>query len=165
MDMGKNSLNEILEESVRFEKNAMTLYQLFSEIFPEDRKFWKCLSGEEQYHMELVESMRQPLNADALPREMLHGNLIKLIHSNELVERLIEKFAKEHPSRQDAFNCALAFETSGSEIVFQRLMRKDSTNKIVKTFKEMAGFCKDHVRRIITWMKTNNIPIPGAGGD
>ena len=161
MDAKKINLNEILDESVRFEKNAMTLYQLFSEIFPDDSKFFKCLSGEEQYHAELVESMRQPLNADALPGEMLYRNLEKLRYSNELVERLIEKFAKEHPSRQEAFNCALALETSGSELVFQSMMQKDSANKIMKTFKEMAGFCKDHVRRIITWMKTNDIKISG----
>ena len=152
---------EIIEESVIFEKNGMNLYRLFSELFHEDSIFWKCLSDEKSYHAELFNSLRQPNEMNALPTEMLHENIVKLRRSNVLVEKLVEKFTAKSPSRQTAFIMALALETSGSARIFQEVVSSETNNKLINSFTEKAGFRRDHLRRIRTWMSTNNIEVNG----
>lgn len=165
--MEKNKRNnyhqrvEILGESVRFEKNGMRLYKLFSEIFPEDSIFWKCLSDEESYHAELFDSLWRHAEMNALPDPMLHGNIAKLRRTNALIERLIDKFIVKPPSRETAFIMALALETSGSARIFQEIVSSETDNKLINSFTEKVGFCRDHTRRIRTWMSTNNIEVTG----
>ncbi len=158
-DEKKTKLGELLDQSIALEYNALRLYMLFAELYPEDRVFWKRISQEEMFHAELLEGLRPPLKANALPDDMLSDNLAELKESNTDISEAIEIFAKDKPNREDAFNYALALETTGSELIFQKIVTRSSDKKIEKAFKSLAGFCKDHAKRIRTWMRTNKLLV------
>ncbi len=153
----KSKLLEVLDESIVLEYNAMKLYILYSELFPVDRQFWSCISKEEMFHAELLEGLRSLIKANVLPEDMLYNEITDLKEANANIANAIETFSKDAPTRREAFDYALILETTGSEMIFQKIIMQSTQNNLINTFKDLAGFCKDHARRISTWMRTNNI--------
>lgn len=77
--------------------------------------------------------------------------------SNKYIVQKIEDFRENPPTREEAFNMAVAMESSAGEIHYQRMMTGEAGSVVEKIFQKLNGDDKNHAKRIIAYMRNNNI--------
>lgn len=155
-------LVRFINEAVALELNVSRLYALFQEAFPDDAEFWQTLSIEEENHALLLKIGRKHfVSRGMFPREFLPESVAALIEANRELERLIDTFEIEPPSRADAFRLAVALEESAGEIHFQQAMTRETCSEAMKIFQTLNNDDKDHADRIRRYMAERGIaPSP-----
>ena len=93
------------------------------------------------------------------PHEILSDSLQDLKETNKKLRSLLKQFKDIPPSRELAFNTALEIEASAGELHFQHFMDKETNSTIDKLFQFLNRQNKDHVKRIRSYMKENDISI------
>lgn len=151
-----NKLIEIIDESVKLELNASTLYSLFYGFYLEDSDFWWELQIEEKNHASLLKSIKEFfIPYDKMPEGLLVKNLDALKESNEAIESIISKVQKEIPSRLEAFELALELEKSATETHFQMFMEGSFGEKFENVIRNLNREDRDHYARIKKYMEEN----------
>ena len=156
----QEKLGLLFDEAIKLELNAAELYTIFNETFKEDSDFWWRLILEEKSHASLLESGKNNFAPRGFfPFELLSAPLEELTAANRDVEKLIGRYRKSPPTREEAFNVALLFEKFAGEVHFQKFMEQDSDSKLTDMFKHLNRDDKDHEKRIISYMEKNRIRI------
>ena len=157
--MNKN-ITMLAEESINIELNVSKIYFLFHKLFPEDSDFWFKLALEEENHADIIRNgleLFEPIRA--FPHEILSRNLQKLKDMNEDIRFLLTEFKINHPSRTEAFKTALNLENSAGELHFQHFQEKKHLSSVDEIFQELSDEDKDHAKRILAYMKENDICV------
>lgn len=144
----KDTLSELLEESIRVELNAGKLYRLYSEIFPEDKDFWMRISMEEMNHASLLKSARQFLKLGKLPEKSVHPDIETLKGMNALITSRMDEFRSKKPGMLEAYAFAQELESSAAEEHFQAIMSGQEEDRVLEIFRKLAGADLDHAGRI-----------------
>jgi hypothetical protein len=153
-------LQKIMDESIKLELNVADLYMIFSRAFPGDSPFWTKLALEEEHHASLIRGARDVwLSGRAFPHELLAPKVDMLLEANSKLASLLEKYRKNPPSREIAFNVAFNVEESAGEVHFQRAMEQLPTSTIVEVFQILNHDDKDHARRIRAYMSDKGIEL------
>ena len=147
-------LEELIELSIELELSMSKLYFLYSNLFPEDKEFWRKLSNEELNHASLLKSGRLYLGKGILPEDIVHSDIDVLKSTIEKIKNLISDYTQFAPPFEDAYYEAVKLESSAGEFHFQVLMTEESDSKIVKIFQELNADDKDHNRRISDLLTT-----------
>lgn len=151
-----NKIIEIIDESVKLELNASTLYSLFYQYYLEDSDFWWELQIEEKNHASLLKSIKDFfIPYDKMPDGLLVTNLDTLKQSNNEIEGVISEVQKNIPTRLGAFEIALELEQSATEIHFQMFMEGSFGKKFEEVIRTLNREDKDHYERIKKYMKDN----------
>ncbi|MDY6932795.1 MAG: rubrerythrin family protein [Spirochaetota bacterium] len=151
-------LPQLIDESIKLEENVANLYLYLYKQFPEDSDFWWEMQLEEKKHATLIRDSKDPLlSQDIFPSELLSSSLETLIGVNNKLISLMNDFNENPPSREAAFNAALEVERSAGEIHFNNAMDKTSSSGVMKVFQELTDDDKDHVNRILYYMKDKGI--------
>ena len=152
-------LQDILDESIQLELNAADLYMLFFEEFPADSDFWWKLVIEEKNHAALLKSIRDIFQEVAgVPENLFPGSPEELEKANSRIREQTELFRANRPTREKAFNTALALEENAGEIHFQGFMENSDDDSVSQVFKQLNGEDKNHARRLQEYMEENGIP-------
>jgi len=140
---------QIVDESIRLERNVGRLYLLFSHIFDDDESFWWELAIEEENHAALLKSGKICFIQDGLfPREIFDTTLEALLATNLEIEKNLHTFESSPPSRAEAFQLAIHLEISAVESCYQRVVDQACDSVAAKLFKKLNRDNKDHVHRI-----------------
>jgi ferritin len=156
------NLSRLIEESIELELNAAGLYALFHFALPEDGGFWWQLHQEERNHASLLASLRTTfLPADIYPDSFVLPSLEKLTEVNTRLNILLEKYRNEPPGREEAFHVALELENSAGELHFQKFADQQDASKVDQVFRDLISGDKDHMQRILRYMKEHGIAKQG----
>lgn len=152
------NLSKLIEESIELELNAAGLYALFHFAIPQDASFWWQLHQEERNHASLLSSLNNTfLPADIYPDSLIMPPLEKLKKVNARLNILLEKFGNAPPGRDEAFRVALEVENSAGELHFQKFAVHQDDSKVDQVFRNLISSDKDHLQRILNYMKENGI--------
>jgi len=55
------TLEQLMDESIKLERNVADVYKIFLTTFPEDSELWSKLIREEEKHADVIQSMRSSL--------------------------------------------------------------------------------------------------------
>ena len=147
--MKKDPSSELIEESIRLEKNVAALYQLYAELFPEDADFWRQLQLEEESHARLLRDAKDAfIGRGKFPAELMAGTVEELRQANTTVLALTEQFRSAPPSRKEACEAAILIENESGESHYTRFMDKDPESAAETVFQQLNKQDKDHERRI-----------------
>ena len=152
-------LKELLEESIKLERNVGGIYLLFSELYEQDSGFWWKLHNEENNHAALLRSVLDvfiPFNQ--YPEKMICDSLEELQAANKYIEDVHIKFKDNHPDRDEAFRTAMEIESSAGELHFQDFMKSTSDNGIDEIFRKLNSEDIDHYNRIKFYRNKGNRP-------
>jgi len=116
------------------------------EIFLEDLDFWKQLEKEEVEHAALLEAAET--FEDILPEEVVYRHLDEMKIENEELERTIEKYKSETPSREEAYQFAYDSEKKAFELHYQETVTSAAGSEKMEKFKKLNEDDKDHAIRI-----------------
>ncbi|MDA3798936.1 MAG: rubrerythrin family protein [Kiritimatiellae bacterium] len=156
----KNDLQKIIDESIKLEQNIAATYLFFKENFKEDESFWWKLVVEEKHHAALIRSAKMYFDpVEQFPARLLATTLEELTSTNETFESYLKKFRESTPTREEAFNLALVYESSAGEIHFQNFMMKNSNAEIDKVFQQLNGDDVNHFKRIKAYMLEHDIKV------
>jgi ferritin len=155
-----NDVISLIDESINLELNVSYIYFIFSELFPDDAKFWRDLVLEEKNHAAIFRSAKDVLTQlKIFPHNLLYHNLQDLKDTNSTLHSLIKSFKNTPPSREEAFNIALKIEISASELHFQDFMDEETNSELVQFFQKLNKNDKDHAVRIRSYMDNHGIPV------
>jgi hypothetical protein len=158
--MNEQQLTQLITESIKLELNIADLYMIFCATFPEDYGFWYQLHMEEKNHASIIQSAREAwLSGKEFPLQILSPNVDELMRLNTTLASLLEEYSENFPSREIAFNVALALEESAGEVHFQDAMEQAPSSTLVEVFQMLNGDDKEHASRIRTYMRDNGIEI------
>lgn len=157
--MDNNKMEETLNLAISLEKNIAVLYNLYSNLFPDDSEFWWELSNEEKNHASLLESATAYLKIGRLPESLLRIENHKFKRIVNEVTDNISSFKNEKPDKEKAYNFALELESSAYEAHFQKIMTNDSENMVIKILKNLNKDDKDHFERIKNHMNYEKIKV------
>ncbi len=145
-------LNELIDESIKVERNMEALYKLLAGIFPDDAAFFEQLEEEESNHALLLELAKKYLApVGTFPEGMLAGNLQMVAQANERIESAVDEYKESPPTRQEALDFAVRMELSAGEIHYQFAMDHGEEPE-AETFRDLNGGDKDHAGRIKAYM-------------
>ena len=99
------------------------------------------------------------LDYEKFPKELVSDSLESLIQVNNNLQKMIDHFSSNPPSREIAFNTALKIETSAGEIHYQEAMNQPKGSEILKILQKLNGEDKEHEQRIREYMKNKGIKI------
>ena len=155
----KKYILTLIQEARNFEMEIYTLYSSFSELYKEDREFWKTIAEEERNHAVIMQKSYSYLESEnKIFTQIIPTNIISIIDNKEKIDLLISNFYNL-PDRVFAFNLALHIETSLLESTYQKFMTSDFESKDNILFQKLNGEEKDHIKRITQYMKQNGIEI------
>ena len=141
------SVQSIVGEAIRFERNLSSLYYLFSKALPEDADLWWELSVSEEGHASLLESS-QALFQDEFVRETAEVDLSNLRQSNDKLESEIERFETEPPERQEALRTGLRLESDENEGTIYRVLEIEPSQDARKVVDSIERQDLLHARKI-----------------
>ena len=151
-------LGQIIEESIKLERNVGELYSVFGQTFKEDAPFWEKLAGEEKNHANLIGKVGElDFITHRIIPDMLSAKLHEIRKTNKSIESFIEEYKTNPPSRENAFILALKLENSATEIHYQEFMDIDDSNPLIQTFQNLNAEDKNHYNRIRKYMKENGM--------
>ena len=157
--MNKN-ITVLAEESINLELNVSKIYFLFQKLFPEDSDFWLTLALEEEHHADIIRNGIELFeHMHVFPYKLLAHNLQKLKDMNEDIRFLLTEFKINHPSREEAFNTALKLENSAGELHYQKFQEKTYLSSIKEIFQQLNDEDKDHAKRILAYIRENEIQV------
>jgi hypothetical protein len=156
--MNNDLAQTILDEASYLEILMADIYTLFEESFFEDRNFWHQLAHEEKNHAALIRSVKSSHTMSTqfvsnLPDNLLEEN----IKTKEWATSLFIKFSQNKPDRKTAFNAAIEIEKTAEEVHYQSIMTKKGDSWFIKVFQELNEYDRDHLKRIIKYVKDNKI--------
>ena len=156
--MNNDLAQTILDEASYLEILMADIYTLFEESFFEDRNFWHQLAHEEKNHAALIRSVKSSHTMSTqfvsnLPDNLLEEN----IKTKEWATSLFIKFSQKKPDRKTAFNAAIEIEKTAEEVHYQSIMTKKGDSWFIKVFQELNEYDRDHLKRIIKYVKDNKI--------
>lgn len=138
----------ILRAMIETEENVAALYRLYANRFMEDREFWAEIAREEEGHAAMLGSAAFHLALDRLPDEVLINKLDDLKVTNTSIRKITEDYAKERPSKEEAYNYAIQMEKSLSEAFVQELLTMQDAPEIVAMWQRLGAETTDHSKRI-----------------
>ncbi|MCP4164139.1 MAG: rubrerythrin family protein [Deltaproteobacteria bacterium] len=128
-------VENIFDESIRLEMNVSKVYMKFYKLFSDDKKFWWDMFLKERNHASLLQSAKDIFKpANMFPDDLLINSLKIIIHENNTLEKMLEDFEENPPSREEAFNIAFKIEISIGEAHYQAFMEKKSISFKDKVF-------------------------------
>ena len=158
--MNSELAHTILDEASNLEILMADIYTLFEESFPEDSKFWHQLAHEEKNHAALLRSVRNSNTMSSqfvayLPDNLLQEN----IRTNEWATAIFSKFSQDKPDRKTALNTAIEIEKTAEEVHYQNIMTNKGDSWFIKVFQELNEYDRDHLKRVVKYMKKNKIAL------
>ena len=158
----KQTLEQLIDESIELELNVADVYTVFLNTFPEDYELWSRLVSEEEKHADLIQSMKSTfLLPHQFPSDLLVSSVEMLKKTNKRLAAIIKKYGKKPPLRESAFKIALDIERSAGEFNFQLAAEKLPDSGIMKIFQELNRDCRNHTKKIITYMHNKGIKLEG----
>ena len=153
-----NDLLQLAEEAMRLEYNVSKLYIIFRDAYPQDAKFWWSLVIEESNHAALIKSgIDYFMSEDFFPNEIF-PSMDDLQEANKELVSMLEQYASNPPTREEALKIALNVEISAGEIHYQRAMTKSTADsEMLELFQTLNQEDKDHAKRIRAYMKEKGI--------
>ncbi len=156
-------LSQLIDESIKLELNVSKIYIFFCDTFPEDSEFWQKLVLEEKNHADLIKSGKDRfLLPGQFPSELLVSSVQTLCKTNNKLISLLKKYNDKPPSRESAFNIALAIEQSAGELHFQLAIEKPPNSRIMEVLQVLNDGCKDYANRILAYMNDKGIEKQGG---
>ncbi len=147
--MENDHIIKLLELSIEVELGVAAMYQLFSELHPDDGEFWAQLRLEEKSHATLLRAALDSFtNRGLLPYKILATSVEGLHETNKRIEVLVDRCKASPPSRHDAFALALVLENESGEHHYNHFMEKEPENTIEEVFQQLNREDKDHEKRI-----------------
>ncbi len=151
---------ELIEESIKLELTVAELYQFFFSTFTEDSDFWWKMMIEEKGHAAILRSGKEsflPLNK--FPKNLVSSSLNDVRNTVVEIESLLKAYKDNPPTRTEAFNTALKFEMSAGEVHLQEFLETKNKTSIDKVFQKLINGDKDHVSKLLDYMKMNNVDV------
>ncbi len=156
----KQTLEQLIDESIKLELNVADVYKIFLNTFPEDSELWSMLIREEEKHADLILSMRSTfLLPRQFPSDLLASSMKMLEKTNNWLTSILKGYSKKPPSRESAFKVALDIERSAGEFNFQLATEKSPDSGIMKIFQALNKDCRNHTEKIITFMRNKGIKL------
>jgi rubrerythrin len=156
----KQTLEQLIDESITLELNVADVYKIFLNTFPEDYELWSRLVREEEKHADLIQSMKSTfLLPHQFPSDLLVSSVEMLKKTNKRLAAIIKKYGRKPPLRELAFKIALDIERSAGEFNFQLAAEKLPDSGIMKIFQELNRDCRNHTKKIITYMHNKGIKL------
>jgi len=154
------ALEQLIDEFIKLELNVADVYKVFLNTFPEDSELWLRLIQEEEKHADLIQSMRSTfLLPRQFPSDLLASSRQMLAKTNNRLVSILKKYRKKPPLRESAFKVALDIERSAGEFNFQLATEKLPDSGIMKIFQELNRDCRNHTKKINTYMHNNGIRL------
>ncbi|MGL1903372.1 MAG: hypothetical protein OCC49_14630 [Fibrobacterales bacterium] len=148
-----------LNSAIRLEHLAAELYLCFYHQFEIDASFWWHMVLEEKNHASIL-SFAQTIETDSgLPEPLQRFLETELQAPIAALEELISQVRTEEITRERALNIALYVEVGLGEGQFQSVIDMDSSNEVMKIFKQLKDEDDLHRDRIIEYMEKADIPI------
>ena len=107
---------QLFQRAIQVELTVSKIYNLFSTIFKQDRKFWQKLAKEEKNHAILLRSgLLEYWDINLFPQELLYSDINQLIAFNKDLEKYLSEYSIHHPDQKTAYHFALQIELSNQE--------------------------------------------------
>jgi len=152
------ALEQLIDEFIKLELNVADVYKVFLNTFPEDFQLWSKLIREEENHADLIGSMRSSfLLPNQFPSDLLASSIEMLEETNKRLTSILKKYTRKPPIRESIFKVALDIERSAGEFDFQLAAEKLPDSGIMKIFQELNRDCKNHTKKINTYMHNKGI--------
>jgi len=156
----KQTLEQLIDESITLELNVADVYRIFLNTFPEDYELWSRLVREEEKHADLIQSMKSTfLLPHQFPSDLLVSSVEMLKKTNKRLAAIIKKYGKKPPLRESTFKIALDIERSAGELNFHLAVEKSPDSGIMKIFQTLNKDCRDHTEKINTYMDNKGIKL------
>ncbi len=156
----KQTLEQLIDESIELELNVADVYTVFLNTFPEDYELWSRLVSEEEKHADLIQSMKSTfLLPHQFPSDLLVSSVEMLKKTNKRLVAIIKKYGRKPPLRESAFKIALDIERSAGEFNFHLAAEKLADSSIMKIFQTLNKGCRDHTEKINTYMDNKGIKL------
>ncbi|MCP4253521.1 MAG: hypothetical protein GY775_08935 [Candidatus Scalindua sp.] len=154
------ALEQLIDVFIKLELNVADVYKIFYNTFPEDSELWLRLVLEEEKHADLIQSMKGTfLLPRQFPSELLAPSMEMLGKTNNRLISMLKKYSKKPPLRESAFKIALDIERSAGEFNFQLAAEKSPDSGVMKIFQELNKDCRNHTKKIITYMRNKGIEL------
>ena len=156
----KQTLEQLIDESITLELNVAGVYKIFLNTFPEDSELWSRLVSEEEKHADLIQSMKSTfLLPHQFPSDLLVSSVEILKKTNKRLIAKIKEYGKKPPLRESAFKIALDIERSAGEFSFNLAAEKLPESSIMKIFQMLNKDCRGHTEKINTYMDNKGISL------
>jgi rubrerythrin len=156
----KQTLEQLIDESIELELNVADVYKLFLNTFPEDSELWSRLVSEEEKHADLIQSMKSTfLLPHQFPSDLLVSSVEILKKTNKRLIAKIKEYGKKPPLRESTFKIALDIERSAGEFSFNLAAEKLPESSIMKIFQMLNKDCRGHTEKINTYMDNKGISL------
>ncbi len=155
--MNKRDIISLLELSIEIELGVGALYELFAELYPEDREFWSQLHLEERSHATLLRVALDSFSKRGmLPTNLLSTSLEGLRTTIQELESLVDRCKAHPPQRNEAFLLAIRLENESGEKHYDIFMGKTPESTLEEVFQQLNRQDKDHKQRIESYF--NELP-------
>jgi len=158
--MDAKHITNLLELSIELELGVGALYELFAELYQEDRAFWSQLHVEEKSHATLLRAALDSFTKRGiLPDNLLTTSLGDLQNTSKKVATLIDQCKATPPSRREAFHLAINLENESGEQHYNHFMAKKPESMLEEVFQQLNRQDKDHKERIETYFDSLGGPV------
>ncbi len=141
-------LQQVVDESIRLERNVGRLYVLFSRLFEQDSDFWWKIAVEEGHHASMLKSAKAAfIDEGMFPSEVFATTLDTLLALNQEIEGDLTRFEQHSPTRSAALDLAHRLETSAIESCYQEVCETTADTEAHRLFKKLNQENQDHARR------------------
>lgn len=159
MENDNKLMFELLDESVLLEKLIGELYTLFAVYYKDEEIFWTKLANEEGKHALILEGIRPWIAMGATIDQCLLQNLTELKEKNISIKQVIKSAVDNPPTIDIAFNLAYKIERTASEVHYQKMITKETDNKLIQSMQILSAEDQNHAKRIRAMMKTLKIEV------
>ena len=91
--------------------------------------------------------------------KFLLQNFHEIKSRNVAIKKVFDQVRKNTPPREVAYNAAYQLELTASELHYQKIITKDTDNKLLISMQELSGADKDHIKRIKKRMDSLGIEV------
>ncbi|MCB9989707.1 MAG: hypothetical protein H6868_10320 [Rhodospirillales bacterium] len=156
----KNTLSDLLRESVFAELYMAELYKIFSHNLTVHKDFWWSLLLEEKNHASVLRALDEYLEPDENMRgELIPRQMQEIEQRNEYIRSLIKDYTDHPPTEEVAFNMALYLEKLCVEATYDKYMTSTPRSKMAEILKDLNQSEIEHEKRIRTYMLEKGIPV------
>lgn len=152
----RDTLSDRIEACIAIEVTFAEIYHALSDMFPEERNFFRELASEEENHAAILAVGRGYEKAGKLPPEVVPDSIVPIQGTLDNALNFKAKIAAGSIAIGEALATMLQFEESTCDSYFHEMMTRESDSKVITNLQKLLIDTRSHAEKIRELIKNRN---------